>query len=591
MSALPAATDLPVARLVVLDEEPLAAAEMADFLRSLGHTQVSAMETAAPGLIEALRDERPDLLLLELGSGGGPALALLEALQDDRLLRQVPVLATQAEDLPAERLRALQLHAADVLCKPLDPAEFALRLRNQLWRKQQHDRLAFTDAPTGLPNREWALRRLDEAIRECRRYGGRGAVLQVGLERFRQIIDALGLALGDALLREVGQRLGACVRDTDLVSHESDAPPALRAAQVARGDGDEFTVLLPRLNRAEQASGVAQRIAQALRAPFQIGSQEVFVTCRVGIAVFPDDAADKDGVLERAILAMRHGPGDSSAGPGPEPVRFYSRALHGRFTSRLAVERELHHALERRELQLYYQPKVSLADGRMCGAEALLRWQHPQRGRLSPGAFIEVAEESGLIVPLGEWVLREAIGQMARWRHQGLPPLPVAVNVSSVQLRRPGLAEVLRGSLHETGLDGRQLCLELTESAIMDGTASVADTLTAIRALGVRLALDDFGTGYSSLSYLRRFPLDELKIDRSFIAECTQAQGNAAVIVRAIIALAHGLGLRVVAEGIETQPQLDYLRTQRCDEFQGFLYSPPIPPEELVRLLQDLPTP
>jgi predicted signal transduction protein with EAL and GGDEF domain len=584
------------ARIVVIDEEPLAATELVELLHALGHPQASALPVgqgpaSAPSAalptawLAALRDERPDLLLLELSSPG--ALALLQALQADRLLREVPVIATQAEDRPADRLRALQLHAADVLLKPLDAAEFALRLHNVLRQKGRLDQLTYTDGTTGLPNREWSLRRLDEAIRASRRYGHSGAVLQVGLNRFQQINDALGLTLTDELLHEVGRRLATCVRDTDLVSHAPESPPTgaqEATARVARGDGDEFTILLPQLDRAEHASVVAQRIAEAMRAPLLVAGHEVFVGCRVGIAVFPGDGQDKDSVLERAILAMRHGSADAT--PGGHPVRFYSQALHGRFTSRLAVERELHHALERQELQLLYQPKVSMRDGRICGAEALVRWQHPLRGKLGPAAFIDVAEETGLILPLGAWVLGEAVRQVAVWRRAGLPALPVAVNVSSFQLRRPGLADTVRAALQEQGVDGGQLCLELTESAIMDTGASVADTLAAIKRLGVRLALDDFGTGYSSLSYLRRFPLDELKIDRSFIAECAGGQGSAAVITRAVIAMAHGLGLRVVAEGIETEAQLAFLRQQRCDQFQGYLYSPPIAAADFEALLR-----
>ncbi len=604
LPANPAPTAVLPGRLVVIDDEPLAAAELVELLRLLGYSQVTALEVAADSgragnndhsgetVLAAVRNEHPDLVLLELTPHSPAALALLAAMQADRLLRQVPVIATQAEDLPADRLRALQLQAADVLPKPLEPAEFALRLRNVLRLKDRHDQLAFTDGSTGLPNREWSLRRLDEAIRASRRHGHTGAVLQVGLDRFKPVIDALGITLGDELLREVGLRLSTCVRDTDLVSHEAldDSADARRAAtasdpsaQVARGDSDEFTVLLPQIVRPDHASVVAQRIAEAMRAPLQVAGHEVFLSCRVGIAVFPGDGLDKDTVLERAILAMRHGQADAS--PAANPVRFYSQALHGRFTSRLAVERELHHALERGELQLLYQPKVDVAHGRLCGAEALVRWQHPLRGRLGPAAFIEVAEETGLIVPLGAWVLREAIRQMAAWRRLGLPPLPVAVNVSSYQLRRPGLADTVRDTLRETGVDGSQLCLELTESAIMDTGSSAADTLAAVKQLGVRLALDDFGTGYSSLSYLRRFPLDELKIDRSFVAECATGTGSAAVITRAIIAMAHGLGLRVVAEGIETEQQLDFLRHHHCDQYQGFLYSPPVAAAEIEEML------
>lgn len=585
-------------RIVVIDEEPLAAAEMAELLQGFGHTGVSVLQVGRGETpLAALRSERPDLLVVELCAGNASALELLEALQADRVLREVPVIATQAEDTPADRLRALRCGVVDVLVKPLDAAEFTLRLRNALRRKCQRDALAFTDACTGLPNREWSLRRLDEALKQSRRYGTQGAVLHVGLDRFRQLSDALGLTLADELLREVGQRLGACVRETDLVSHEDATSPG---AEVARGDGDEFTILLPQLDRAEHASVVAQRIAEALREPLVVAGHEVYVSCRIGIAVFPGDGQDKDSVLERAILAMRHGR-DAPAPGSAHPVRFWSQALNGRFNSRLMVERELHRALERNELQLLYQPQVGIADGRLCGAEALVRWQHPTRGRLGPAAFIEVAEESGLIVPLGQWVLGEAVRQMADWRRRGLPALPVAVNVSAAQLRRPGLADRVRAVLRECGLDGRQLGLELTESAIIDSGPEVVETLTAIKALGVRLALDDFGTGYSSLSLLRRFPLDELKIDRSFVAECAgrsegadragriEAAGNAAVITRAIIAMAHGLGLTAVAEGVETEPQLQVLRALRCDRYQGFLYSRPVSAAEIEALLSAAP--
>jgi diguanylate cyclase (GGDEF)-like protein len=426
-----------------------------------------------------------------------------------------------------------------------------------------------------LPNRESSRHQLAWAMKFARRYGSAGAVLQVGLDRFKQINDALGPAFGDEVLRAVGLRLVHCVRETDVVIHDDTAEVE---AQVARGDGDEFTVVLPAMARADHAGVVARRIVESMAEPFVLVGHEVFVTCQVGIAVFPSDSLDTDIVLRQAKLAMHQGTAAERA--AGSSFRFYAQELNGRSSSRLTLESELRHAIEREELVLHYQPKVDLASGRICGAEALVRWQHPQRGLLGPGAFIEVAEETGLIVPLGDWVLREALRQVARWRQAGLPPFAVAVNVSSLQLHQPHLERTVQEALAATGLDGASLCLELTESAIMDTGANITGTLHAIKELGVHLALDDFGTGYSSLSYLRRFPLDELKIDRSFIVECHAGNNSATVITQAIITLAHGLRLSVVAEGVETPQQLEFLRANACDQYQGFLFSRPVPAAE-----------
>jgi diguanylate cyclase len=557
------------ARIAIVDAEPLTCAELEAFLRSLGYLQVVTVAPDAD-VLDTLREERPDLVLLDLALREPTAFEVLGWMGTDRLLRHVPVIAVTAQDERPNRLRALKLGATDYLVKPIDPADLELRLRNTLATKLHHDRLAYTDALTGLPNREASLNRLDWALKFARRHNTTGAVLQVGLDRFKQINDTLGPAMGDELLRAVGRRLATCLRDSDVVTRDA---PAESAAQVTRGDGDEFTVLLPAMVRSDHASVVANRIVEAMADPFMLIGHEVFVTCQVGIAVFPTDALDRDTVLRQAKLAMRHARAAGEAsGSG---FRFFSQELHGRSSNRLALERELHHALERDELVLHYQPKVDLGNGRVCGAEALVRWQHPQRGLLGPGAFIEVAEESGLIVPLGDWVLREALRQVAAWRRLGLPPFAVAVNVSSLQLRRPRLDRTVHDALASAGLDGASLCLELTESAIMETGVNVTSALHAIKELGVRLALDDFGTGYSSLSYLRRFP----------IVECHAGNNSATIITQAIITMAHGMGLSVVAEGVETAQQREFLRANACDQYQGYLFSRPVPAIELQALV------
>jgi diguanylate cyclase (GGDEF)-like protein len=572
-------------RVVIVDDEPLNSAELEAFLRSLGYRHVV---TVAPGAetLDALRDERPDLVLLDLALRQPSAFDVLGWMRTDRLLRHVPVVVITERDERPNRLRALQLGAGDYLVKPIDPTDLELRLRNTLATKFHHDRLAYTDGLTGLPNRESSLHRLDWALKFARRHNTAGAVLQIGLDRFKHINDALGPAMGDELLRAVGLRLLTCIRESDLVVRDTSAETA---AQVARGDGDEFTVLLPAMDRSDHASIVATRIVESMADPFMLVGHELFVTCQVGIAVFPTDTMDKDMVLRQAKLAMRHGrAAGEAAGSG---FRFYSQELNGRSSNRLTLERELHHALERNELVLHYQPKLDMASGRICGAEALVRWQHPQRGLLAPGAFIEVAEETGMIVPLGDWVLGETLRQVAAWRQMGLPPLTVAVNVSSLQLRRAHMDRTVRDALARAGLDGTSLCLELTESAIMETGFNVTSTLQAIKEQGVRLALDDFGTGYSSLSYLRRFPIDELKIDRSFVSECHAGNNSAAIITQAIIAMAHGMLLKVVAEGVETPQQLEFLRSNACDQYQGYLYSRPVPAKEFEALMPDASSP
>ena len=565
-------------RIVVIDDEPLSAAALAAHLRGAGHHRVATLSSAEAS-VHALRDEQPDLVLIELGATTAGAFVVLHAMQADRLLCRVPVIALALQDDLASRVRALELGATDVLVKPIDAAELGLRLRNTLAAKAHRDQLAHTDPLTGLPNRESLLWRLDWALRHAQRHGSVGAVLQLGLDRFKQVNDALGPAVGDELLQAVAQRLVAGLRDSDMVAH---APLAHGAAVLSRGSGDEFTLLLPLVERVEDAGVVAQRMLARMVEPFAVAGQDLFVSCRIGVAVFPGDSGDADTVLKHAGVAMRNvrSPG-SMAGGG---FRFHSDELNTQASQRIGGVRELHHALERGELRLHYQPQVDVASGCVCGVEALVRWQHPQRGLLGPAEFIGVAEESGLIVRLGDWVLREALQQLAAWRRNGLALHHVAVNVSSLQLQHAGLADDVREALRSAGVTGDALCLELTESAIIDSGPQVTQTLEAIKRLGVQLSLDDFGTGYSSLTHLRRFAIDELKIDRSFVTDCDDG-GSTSQITAAVIAMARRLGLRVVAEGVETTGQLAFIRVSGADAFQGYLFARPVPAPECAAML------
>ncbi len=435
-------------------------------------------------------------------------------------------------------------------------------------RKASEQRIQFLaqhDVLTSLPNRSLSNERLMQAMQRANRTGQRVAVLFIDLDRFKNINDSLGHHMGDALLRSVAERLTQTVRDRDTVS---------------RMGGDEFVVVLNGvIDAAEVRHIVESRLVPRIRQPHVVDGIELNVSCSVGVALYPDDAQDIDELMRHADVAMYQ-----AKSSGRDNVHFFSRELNERAQRRLSIESLLRHAVERDELQLHYQPRVDARTGRVLGVEGLLRWSSPEMGRVSPGQFIPIAEESKLIVPIGAWVINEACRQMAQWRAEGHTHLNMSVNVSALQLREPGLLQTLREALARHGLPPTWLELELTESTLMDVSAATLDRMNALRELGVRLSVDDFGTGYSSLNYLSRFPIDMLKIDRSFVQQMLDDEKDLA-ITRGIIALGHSLGLRVVAEGVESEEVAQALRQARCDELQGFLYARPMPAAELKRWL------
>ncbi len=441
--------------------------------------------------------------------------------------------------------------------------------------RKMHD-LAYYDSLTGLPNRALFKEQLARAIRVAERQQERLAVMFLDLDRFKQINDSLGHSVGDQLLKEVGKRLGACLRATDNVGRDrgDDA--------MARLGGDEFTVLLTELAQPEDAGKVAHRIVEALARPFSIDGQELFVSASLGIAVYPADGTDVDALLKSADVAMY-----SAKEQGRNNYQFYSRELNARALERLDLERDLHRALERREFHLNYQPLVEAPGGKVVGVEALLRWRHPQRGLVPPNAFIPIAEHSGLIVSIGEWVLAEACRQGQAWRESGLR-LEMSVNVSGLQFREGRLVDTVARALAATGFDPALLVLEATETIMLENQKTTLAVLQALKDLGVRVAIDDFGTGYSSLSYLKRFPLDTLKIDASFVRDLDAGRGDHA-IVSAIIAMAKSLGLRTLAEGVETVRQAELLMSLGCSRMQGYFYSRPVAPAEIPSLVRALP--
>ncbi|MBS1191273.1 MAG: hypothetical protein H6R10_3065 [Rhodocyclaceae bacterium] len=563
------------AKIMLVNREELGIEMLKAFLEQVGYRNL--VSTCDPGeALDLLLDERPDVLLVDLALPEVSGLEILARMQGDRRLRSIPVIMlTEAGDAAA-KLEALERGATDFLAKPVDSGELAARLRNALVFKACQDRLAYSDALTGLPNRERFLERLDWTLRFSRRYGTLGAVLHIGLDRFKQVNEALGPGGGDRLLWAVSQRLRESLRETDALAcaPEEGQPPML-----SRMGGDEFTVLLSVLDDSADAVRVAQRILAVFEAPFEVGGHELFVTCCIGIALFPADGTARDAVLKAAWLAMQQAKRE-----GRDSYRFFSKDLGARSHQRLSLETELRKAVERQELEVFYQPKVDLAASRLVGAEALVRWRHSQRGMVSPADFIPLAEETGLIVPLGHWVLASACRQMAAWLAAGRRVPRISVNVSSQQFRQRGFPDHVRAALSGARLAPPYLCLEITESAIMENAQAFIETLDELKAGGVALSIDDFGTGYSSLSYLKRFPIDELKIDRSFINGVEHDNDNAA-IVTAIIAMAHSLGLQVVAEGVENPQELGFLRDLGCEVCQGFLYSRPLPAANFGELL------
>jgi diguanylate cyclase (GGDEF)-like protein len=420
------------------------------------------------------------------------------------------------------------------------------------------------DCLTGLPNRSLVNDRISQAIVLARRHMTSIAVLFLDLDGFKHINDSLGHQIGDKFLQSIAKRLLTCVRASDTVSRQG---------------GDEFIVLLSELNRAEEAAISAKRMLQVVAAPHSIDRRELHITTSIGISVYPGDGEDAETLVKNADTAMYQAKENGRRG-----YRFFKPVMNVRAVERQSTEGSLRFALERDEFRLYYQPKISLTTGAITGAEALIRWAHPTRGLVSPAQFIPVAEDCGLIVPIGNWVLREACRQARSWLDTGLPVSSMAVNVSAMEFRSETFLHGLFAILGETGLDPSALELELTESVLITEVEATAAILQTLRERGVQVAIDDFGTGYSSLSYLRKFPVDALKIDQSFVRQISTV-GDDTTIVAAIIGMARNLRLRVVAEGVETRDELAILQRHHCDEAQGYYFSPPLPPEQFARLL------
>jgi diguanylate cyclase (GGDEF)-like protein/PAS domain S-box-containing protein len=434
---------------------------------------------------------------------------------------------------------------------------------------QKMSYLAQHDPLTDLPNRSTLTERLDYSVAMARRHGKQVALLFLDLDNFKRINDSLGHATGDALLQSVAQRLLACIRATDTI---------------CRLGGDEFVILLSEIDDDSGAAHCAEKIQAAFTEPHSINGHELHVTLSMGISIYPGDGNDLDALIQNADTAMYH-----TKGTGRARYQFFRAEMNARSLQRLKLENSLHDALDNNEFVLHYQPQIDLLSGDVVGAEALLRWQNPETGLLLPGEFISVAEDCGLIMPIGRWVLARACRQIRTWRQDGLAPVPIAVNVSALEFREKGFVENVRQVLADYALEASSLKLELTESVLMQDAASSVGITHELAALGVGLVVDDFGTGYSSLNYLKRFPIEMLKIDQSFIRDVMiNSDGSSnddGTIIRAVIGMGRNLNQRVVAEGIETEEQLHFLRKHHCEIGQGFLFNRALPAGEFSRQL------
>jgi diguanylate cyclase (GGDEF)-like protein/PAS domain S-box-containing protein len=435
----------------------------------------------------------------------------------------------------------------------------ARAMTEQIAHSAEHDFL------TGLPNRLLLNDRVSQAIALAQRHMHQVAILFLDLDGFKHINDSLGHPIGDKLLQSIAKRLVACVRNSDTVSRQG---------------GDEFVVLLSEVEQPEHTAVTARRMLQAVAVAHPIDGHDLHISTSIGVSVYPDDGLDAETLIKNADTAMYQAKEN-----GRQSYQFFRPAMNVRAVERQSIEENLRRALERHEFTLHYQPKIDLRTGAITGAEALIRWMHPTRGLISPAHFIPVAEDCGLILPIGAWALREACTQARAWEYAGLSATTMAVNVSAMQFRSENFLEGLFSILDETGLNPRSLELELTESVLMKRAEFTASVLQTLREFGVRVAVDDFGTGYSSLSYLRKFPLDALKIDQSFIRQITTTPDETS-IVSAIIRMGQSLKLRVIAEGVETPEELAFLHAHQCDEAQGFYFSRPVPHEQFAKLLE-----
>ncbi|MDM8564865.1 EAL domain-containing protein [Candidatus Halobeggiatoa sp. HSG11] len=565
--------------ILIVDDELVSRYTVEVLLSTEGY-KLEFAKNGEEGLKKAV-ESSPDLMLLDVMMPGMDGFEVCQRLRSNPRLAELPVVMVTALDDRESRLRGIESGADDFMSKPYDRAELRARIRT-ITRLNRYRRLVETeeklaylanyDTLTGLPNRSLLLERLTQTLSSAKRTKQNVVVLALDLDSFQIINDSLGRETGDNMLKIIGQRLTKIVERL--------------GATVSRIGGDEFIVMFETDNIVKDVSEMAQCLLDNISRQITLNSHEIVVTSSMGISVYPADGTDGKVLLKNADTALSR-----AKTSGKNTYQFFTTTMNEVALKRLILENQLRKVLSQNELQVYYQPQVESDTGKIIGMEALIRWQHPELGLVSPTTFIPVAEEMGLIIPIGEWVLRTACKQNKIWQQAGFPPLRISVNMSSKQFQSPNLLQTIKDALTYSELDPTYLELELTESILMaeegDEINNIISLLTELRSIGIKIAIDDFGTGYSSLSYLKRFPVNSLKIDRSFVKDIP-ADNDDAAITKAIVALAHSLRLYVIAEGVETQEQLEFLQSQKCEIIQGYYFSTPLCTKDMTKMLEDV---
>ncbi len=572
-------------RILIIDDDPLMSLLVAKTIESLGMTATTV--TSGEAGISLYKEQGADAILLDVvmpnGMNGFETCRALRELPESRYL---PIMMMTVKDDMESLKNSYNAGATDFIAKPINFPLLGYRLQymlrscettKQLFESERRlHRIAYFDGLTGLPNRQFFREHLQMTIALAERLKLKLGLMYLDMDGLKRINDSLGHHVGDQFLKEIGERLRHSLRITDAIALNGKTDDG---SSIARLGGDEFTILLSPITRNEDAALVAERIRIMLSTPYTFDNHELYASVSIGLSIYPDDSTTAEGLLQNADLAMYH-----AKRTGGDGFRYFSKTMTDTANRRLIMETYLRKALERGEMELYYQPQFSVHNGECIGVEALLRWHNPKLGNMSPAEFITLAEESGLILSLGEWVLSTAAKQAKSWLDKGLSLTRISVNVSTLQFIKKDFPAIVQAILHEAGLSPERLDLELTESALESDEIDILKMLVSLKQMGISLSIDDFGTGYSSLGRLKNFPISTLKIDKVFIQDIETDSANSA-IVAAVIAMGKGLDMKIIAEGVETVDQLNRLKSLGCDQAQGFLFAKPMTADELERLL------
>jgi diguanylate cyclase (GGDEF)-like protein len=564
------------ATIMMVDDEPINNAIVQIYMEEEGYHKFVTVDDSTLAM-STLEDTRPDLLLLDLMMPEVSGFEILEQVRSHPNFKHLPVIILTASTDTESKLKALGLGATDFLAKPLDKSELGLRVRNTLGAKAYQDQLAYFDPLTKLPNRQLFLEELSWAMKGARRYDDHLSLLNIEIDNFSDINDTAGVDVGDEVLSQVAERIQHVIRECDILGrYPSDDDYGMKLFHFGRS---VFSLVLFRMDSIERGAMIAGRIIEEIRAPLYVSGKELYVTASIGIASCP-----AEGDVASELLRLASSAKDYAKKSGGNTFQSSSDEINEMYANRLRLEANLHSAVRDQEFELYYQPKVDVSTEEILGAEALVRW-NSKEGLVYPGEFIPLAEESGLILQLGEWCLVESFRQLKEWQDAGFK-INLSVNLSAKQFTDKSFLPMLKQTLSSIGVDPAYLTLELTESLLIDNIDEKIKLLEELKSLGFKLSIDDFGTGYSSLSYLRILPVDELKIDRSFIMEVLQHEDSKA-ITSTIIYLAKSLRLLTVAEGVEEREHRDFLAELGCDQYQGFLFSRAVPAVDMYNMLSD----